>query len=80
MRSIVEDHGLGAVADPADPADPDALARALRSLLDAPSEARAAMRARCLSITRDRFSWEAAVVPYLGLVDDLVPPVGVRRA
>jgi len=76
MRAIVEDHGIGAVADPADPAD---LARALRSLLDAPPEARAAMRARCLSVTRDRFSWEAAVVPYLGLIGDLVPPEGPRR-
>ncbi len=70
MRAIVEVDGLGAVADPA---DPDDLARALRSLLDAPADARAAMRERCLAITRDRYSWDVAVQPYLALVDRLVP-------
>lgn len=71
MRAIVESDGLGAVADPA---DPDDLARALRSILDAPADERAAMRARCLAIARDRYSWEVAVEPYLALVDRLVPP------
>jgi glycosyltransferase involved in cell wall biosynthesis len=74
MRAIVEQERLGAVADPADPED---LARALRSLLDAAPEERTAMRERCLAITRDRFSWEAAVTPYLALVDGLVPRVSV---
>ncbi len=72
MRAIVEEHRLGAVADPA---DPDDLARALSSLLDAPAEERAAMRARCLAITRERYSWEVAVGPYLALVDGLVAPL-----
>lgn len=71
MRAIVEADGLGAVADPA---DPDDLARALRSLLDASAEDRAALRERCLAITRDRYSWEVAAVPYLALVDRLVAP------
>ncbi len=71
MRAIVEEHGLGAVADPADPED---LARALRALLDAPADERATMRARCLAVTRDRYSWEVAVEPYLALVERLVPP------
>jgi glycosyltransferase involved in cell wall biosynthesis len=70
MRAIVEADGLGAVADPA---DPDDLARALRTLLDAPDAERAAMRARCLAVTRDRYSWEVAVEPYLALVGRLVP-------
>ena len=65
MRAIVEADGLGAVADPA---DPDDLARALSALLDAPREERDAMRARCLAVTRDRYSWEVAVEPYLALV------------
>jgi glycosyltransferase involved in cell wall biosynthesis len=68
MRAIVEGHGLGAVADPA---DPDDLARALRSLLDAPADERAATRARCLAITRDRYSWEVAVEGYMGLMEGL---------
>jgi glycosyltransferase involved in cell wall biosynthesis len=70
MRSIVEADGLGAVADPADPKD---LARALASVLDAPPDERAAMRARCLAVTHDRYSWEVAVEPYLELVERLVP-------
>ncbi len=70
MREIVEADGLGAVADPADPED---LARALASVLDQGPDALAAMRARCLAVTRDRYSWEAAVGPYLGLIERLVP-------
>jgi glycosyltransferase involved in cell wall biosynthesis len=70
MRAIVEEERIGAVADPA---DPDDLARGLRTLLDAPAGERAAMRQRCLAVTRDRYSWEVAVVPYLALVDRLVP-------
>ncbi len=64
MRGIVEKEAVGAVADPLDPAD---LERALGEILDLPSEAYLAMRERCLAITRDRFNWETAVVPYLDL-------------
>lgn len=69
MRRIVEEAGLGAVGDPSDPSD---LARALREILDLAPDEYEAMRARCLEITRDRFNWEAAVRPYLELVDGLV--------
>ena len=34
------------------------------------------MRARCLRVTRERYNWETAVVPYLQLVRGLVPPAG----
>jgi glycosyltransferase involved in cell wall biosynthesis len=68
MRAIVEADGLGAVADPS---DPDDLARALGEVLDQPAEAYAAMRQRCLAVTRDRYNWEAAVEPYLQLVAGL---------
>ena len=73
MRAMVEADGLGAVADPA---DPDDLARALRDVLEQPADAYAAMRARCLAVTRDRYNWETAVVPYLALVESLAggPP------
>ena len=71
MRAIVEADGLGAIADPA---DPDDLARALRVGARAGTEALAAMRERCLAVTRDRYNWEVAVEPYLELVLGLVPP------
>jgi glycosyltransferase involved in cell wall biosynthesis len=68
MRAIVEADGLGAVADPA---DPDDLARAIRDVLEQPAEAYAAMRQRCLAVTRERYNWETVVLPYLGLVERL---------
>jgi glycosyltransferase involved in cell wall biosynthesis len=71
MRAIVEADDLGAVADPA---DPDDLARALRAVLDQTPDAFAAMRARCLTVMRERYAWEVVVLPYLALVDRLAPP------
>ena len=68
MRGIVERDGLGAVADPADPED---LARALRAVLEQPEPGYAAMRERCLAVSRDTYNWETAVVPYLDLVERL---------
>jgi glycosyltransferase involved in cell wall biosynthesis len=69
MRSIVEADALGAVADPSDPAD---LARALREVLDQAPDHLAAMRARCLRITGERYNWETAALPYLDLVGRLL--------
>jgi glycosyltransferase involved in cell wall biosynthesis len=65
MRSIVAAEDLGAVADPLDPAD---LARALGEILDLPAKAYDGLRERCLAISRDRFNWETAVLPYIDLV------------
>ena len=65
MRAIVEEGDLGAVADPS---DPDDLARALGEVLNQAPEAYDAMRGRCLAVSRDRFSWERAVEPYMALV------------
>jgi glycosyltransferase involved in cell wall biosynthesis len=69
MRSIAEADGLGVSADAS---DPDDLARALRAILDLPADAYAAMRERCLTVSRERYAWERAVVPYLELVDGLI--------
>ena len=71
MREMLEADDLGRIADPADPAD---LARALGEVLEQGPEALEAMRARCLRVTRERYNWETAVVPYLELVRGLVPP------
>ncbi len=68
MRAILEADDLGRTADPADPED---LARALREILDREPDVRAAMRARCLRVSRERYNWESAVVPYLDLVGRL---------
>jgi len=68
MREIVEADRLGAIADPA---DPDDLARALREVIEQSPEDYAAMRARCLAASRDRYAWEIVVQPYLDLVERL---------
>jgi glycosyltransferase involved in cell wall biosynthesis len=69
MRSIVEEHDLGAVADPGDAED---LAAALRSVLDAPGGQAMARRSRAEALARERFNWDAQVGDYLALVDRLV--------
>jgi glycosyltransferase involved in cell wall biosynthesis len=76
MRGIVETDRLGAVADPT---DADDLAKALAEVLEQPADAYEAMRSRCLAVTRDRYNWETAVIPYLDLVARLASP-GQRSA
>ena len=73
MAEILTKDDLGRAADPADPAD---LARALAEVLDQPAADLAAMRGRCLAVTRDRYNWETAVGPYLAVVEALAPTRG----
>jgi glycosyltransferase involved in cell wall biosynthesis len=74
MRGIVETEGVGVIADPADAGD---LARALGEIIEAPHDAREAMRERCLRLCAERYNWELAVEPYLALVSRLVPAPAV---
>jgi glycosyltransferase involved in cell wall biosynthesis len=71
MRGIVERDRLGAIADPADPSD---LARGLAEVLDQSPSELAAMRERAITVTRERYNWETAVIDYLALVERLVQP------
>jgi glycosyltransferase involved in cell wall biosynthesis len=73
MRDMLEADDLGRTADPTDPTD---LARALGEVLEQEPVALVAMRERCRRVTRDRYNWEAAAVPYVELVRGLVPPGG----
>jgi glycosyltransferase involved in cell wall biosynthesis len=73
MAGILAADDLGASADGRDAA---AFAAALASIVDRPAGARAAMRERCRRITRERYNWETAVLPYLALVARLVPSAG----
>ena len=56
MAAIVEGTGCGILCDPADPTD---IARAIRALLDATPEERAARRSRTLAAAQGTYSWEA---------------------
>jgi glycosyltransferase involved in cell wall biosynthesis len=71
MRGIVERDRLGAIADPADQSD---LARGLAEVLDQSPSELAAMRERAITVTRERYNWETAVIDYLALVERLVQP------
>jgi glycosyltransferase involved in cell wall biosynthesis len=71
MCGIVERDRLGAIADPVDPAD---LARGLAEVLDQSPSELAAMRERAITVTRERYNWETAVIDYLALVERLVQP------
>jgi glycosyltransferase involved in cell wall biosynthesis len=77
MREIVRRDDLGAVADPLDSGD---ISRALRDVLEQPSADYAAMRERCLTVSRERYNWEAAVEPYLELVGRLMVTPAVSGA
>lgn len=59
MASVVTATGCGVLCDPISPAS---IAAAIRSILDAPAEARAAMRARALDAARTTYNWEAQLV------------------
>ena len=69
MCQIVERDEVGVVVDGGDPRE---YARGLRTILDAPSPERQALRARCLKAAHERYNWETAIGPYLALVRRLV--------
>ena len=58
MAPIVRETGCGVVCDPTDPA---AIAAAIRSILDAPPDARRAYRDRALAAAHATYCWECQV-------------------
>ena len=64
MGPIVHDTGCGELCDPEDPAD---IARAIRTILDAPPERRAAYREACLAAARGPYAWERQAAALLEL-------------
>jgi glycosyltransferase involved in cell wall biosynthesis len=62
------DGPLGAVCDPTDAA---AIAAGIRSILDLPPEARAALRGRCHRAARDRWNWEMESAKLVALYAEL---------
>jgi glycosyltransferase involved in cell wall biosynthesis len=68
MAPIVRETGCGLVCDPSDPA---AIAMALRAILDAPAEERAAYRERALDAVRSTYNWEAQMTHLLAVYERL---------
>ena len=58
MRAIVEDAGCGILVDPT---DPQAIADAIRQIVELPEEQWLAWRRRCLDAAHDRYNWETQV-------------------
>ena len=58
IAPIVVQAGCGVLCDPTDPAD---IARAIRSIIDAPEPERIALRMRALGSARREFSWQHQV-------------------
>ena len=68
VPTVCSDHpGMGPIARetgcgiPVDPADVDAVATAIRTIVDAPADERSAMRARSLAAAHDTYNWESQV-------------------
>ncbi len=70
-RRIILDEAHGPLGVLCDPTDPRAIARAIRAILEAPPEERAAMRARCLRAAHDRWNWETQSAQLLQLYEEL---------
>ncbi len=64
MAPIVRDTGCGELCDPEDPAD---IARAIRTILEASHERRAAYREACLAAARGPYAWERQAAALLEL-------------
>ena len=58
MRAIVEDAGCGILVDPT---DPQAIADAIRQIVELPEDQWLAWRRRCLDAAHDRYNWETQV-------------------
>jgi glycosyltransferase involved in cell wall biosynthesis len=68
VPTVCSDHpGMGPIARetgcgiPVDPTDVDAIAAAIRAIVNAPPDERSAMRARALAAAHDTYNWETQV-------------------
>ena len=71
MRRIVLENPDGPLGAVCDPADPEAIAAAIRSILDLDPDAREALRARCLRAAHERWNWETESGHLVALYDSL---------
>jgi glycosyltransferase involved in cell wall biosynthesis len=73
MARFVERHDLGAVAEAM---TPDAVAAAIRRVIDRGPEERAAWRARIAAEARERWDWRASDARYRALISQVVAEAG----
>ena len=70
MAPIVRATGAGVVCDPT---SPHAIAEAIRQIVVAPPDERAAMRDRALRAAHDRYNWDAQIETLFALYQELLP-------
>jgi glycosyltransferase involved in cell wall biosynthesis len=82
VPTVCSDHpGMGPIARqtgcgiPVDPSDTDAIAAAIRTIVDAPPDQRRQMRARALAAAHDTYNWETQVQ---ALLDEYTRLTGCR--
>jgi glycosyltransferase involved in cell wall biosynthesis len=68
IAPIVRETGCGVLCDPADPTD---IARAIRTIIDAPADERLELRMACLRAARTRYSWQHQARELLRVYDSL---------
>ncbi len=73
MAEIVLETGCGVLCDPTSPAD---IGRAMREVLDAPDDRRAAWRAAALAAARGPYAWGRQVETLLALYESIAPEAG----
>lgn len=71
MHRIVLDDPAGPLGAACDPTDADAVAAAIRSILERSAAEREELRARCLLAAHERWNWETEVARLVALYDDL---------
>ena len=67
FRRVIDDPAYGPLGTLFDPASPEDLGRAVRQLLDASPDERAAMRRRCRAASERRWNWETESRTLVGL-------------
>jgi glycosyltransferase involved in cell wall biosynthesis len=71
LRRVVIDDPLGPLGAVCDPGDPAAIARAIRSIVEAPPAERAALRSRVVQAAHERWNWETESAKLVDLYADL---------
>lgn len=71
VHDLVLNDPLGPLGTVCDPADPASIARAVREIVEQPTDIRQAQRARCLAAAHQRWNWETESARLVALYAEL---------
>ena len=78
FRGVIADPVYGSLGALFDPTSPEAIAAAVRSMLDLSPSERAALRERCRAAASGRWNWETEAVSFIDLYGAFSPAVAVQ--